>query len=92
MFVALAVSFLPGLVESSQLFSSTASGPLLGVFLLALLFPSANKYVSINISSTKVSINNLSGIQFMQKKNQFKNTLLISGNTLLTPFIQNEEF
>jgi hypothetical protein len=45
MFVALAVSMLPGLVESSVLISSTASGPLLGVFLLALLCPSANKYV-----------------------------------------------
>jgi hypothetical protein len=45
MLVALAVSMLPGLVESSVLISSTASGPLLGVFLLALLCPSANKYV-----------------------------------------------
>lgn len=47
MLVALAVSMLPGLVESSVLISSTASGPLLGVFLLALLFPSANKYVRL---------------------------------------------
>ncbi|XP_065339474.1 sodium-coupled monocarboxylate transporter 2-like [Cloeon dipterum] len=48
MFIAIAVSMLPGLVESSLIISSTMSGPLLGVFLLALLFPFANKYGAIS--------------------------------------------
>ena len=43
--MAFAVSTLPGLVEASQLISVTTSGPLLGVFLLALLCPAANKKV-----------------------------------------------
>lgn len=31
-----------GVIESSQLMTSATSGPLLGVFLLAMLFPSVN--------------------------------------------------
>lgn len=42
MAVAFGVALLPGVVESSQIMTSSTSGPLLGVFLLAMIFPGAN--------------------------------------------------
>lgn len=40
--VAFGVGMFSGVIESSQLMTSATSGPLLGVFLLAMLFPSVN--------------------------------------------------
>lgn len=40
--IAFGVAMFSGVIESSQLMTSATSGPLLGVFLLAMLFPSVN--------------------------------------------------
>lgn len=40
--VAFSVGLLPGVIESAMLMTSVTSGPLLGVFLLAILVPIAN--------------------------------------------------
>lgn len=40
--IAFVVAMFSGVIESSQLMTSATSGPLLGVFLLAMLFPSVN--------------------------------------------------
>lgn len=40
--IAFGISQLPGLIESAQLVTSTTSGPLLGVFVLAMFFPPSN--------------------------------------------------
>lgn len=40
--IAFGVAFMSGVIESSQLMTSATSGPLLGVFLLAMFCPSCN--------------------------------------------------
>lgn len=44
--IAYCVGFLSGVIEAAQLTSSATSGPLVGVFILAMLVPSANGKVS----------------------------------------------
>jgi len=44
--IAFGVSNFSGVMEASLLVTSATSGPLLGVFLLAILFPSVNWKVS----------------------------------------------
>lgn len=45
---AFCVGFLSGVIETAMLTSSATSGPLVGVFLLAVLVPVANWKVSSN--------------------------------------------
>lgn len=45
--VAFIVSKSSGVIDASQLMTSATSGPLLGVFVLAMFFPSTNWKVSI---------------------------------------------
>jgi hypothetical protein len=40
--ISFGVATLSGVIESSMLMTSATSGPLLGVFLLAMLFPCVN--------------------------------------------------
>ena len=40
--ITFGVATLSGVIESSMLMTSATSGPLLGVFLLAMLFPCCN--------------------------------------------------
>lgn len=48
MIIAFGVGHLDGVIESSMLLTSATSGPLLGVFLMALLIPCANWKVRIS--------------------------------------------
>lgn len=55
--VGFSVQFLSGVIESAQLMTSATSGPLLGVFLLAILVPFANwKGASLGIVLSHVII------------------------------------
>lgn len=45
--VAFIVAQSSGVIDASQLMTSATSGPLLGVFVLAMFFPSTNWKVSI---------------------------------------------
>lgn len=45
--IAFGVALFSGVIESSQLMTSATSGPLLGVFLLAMLFPACNWKVRV---------------------------------------------
>lgn len=45
--VAFIVAHSSGVIDASQLMTSATSGPLLGVFILAMFFPSVNWKVSI---------------------------------------------
>jgi hypothetical protein len=45
--VAFVVATLSGVIEASMLMTSATSGPLLGVFILAMFFPPANWKVNI---------------------------------------------
>lgn len=57
--VSFGVGLLSGVIESSMLMTSATSGPLLGVFLLAMLVPCANKKVIRKnyLKSEKLSTN-----------------------------------
>lgn len=46
--VAFIVAQSSGVIDASQLMTSATSGPLLGVFVLAMFFPSTNWKVSIS--------------------------------------------
>jgi hypothetical protein len=43
--ISFGVATLSGVIESSMLMTSATSGPLLGVFVLAMLFPCVNRKV-----------------------------------------------
>lgn len=45
--VAFIVAQSSGVIDASQLMTSATSGPLLGVFVLAMFFPSTNWKVSL---------------------------------------------
>lgn len=45
--VAFIVAHMSGVIEASMMMTSATSGPLLGVFILALFFPAANWKVTL---------------------------------------------
>jgi hypothetical protein len=45
--IAFIVAHSSGVIDASQLMTSATSGPLLGVFVLAMFFPSTNWKVSV---------------------------------------------
>ncbi|KAK6618851.1 hypothetical protein RUM43_013242 [Polyplax serrata] len=68
--VAFGVALLPGVLDSSKLVTSATSGPLLGVFMLAMFFPSCNwkGAASGMISSLALTLGLMIGRIIMKKQ------------------------